>query len=99
MIFSAVVSLCGWSFANVVYYRMKRDGERGFGRFAAFWVGTPTTWITLFVVGRRPRPSFDHEDDESLLAEVRRDRALREGGSVASVPASEEPMPPDPESR
>ena len=79
--FSAVVGAVVWGLANVVYYRMARRGERGFGRFAAFWVGNPTTWITLFWVREEKRPNFEaHGDDTALLAEVRRDRALREAG-------------------
>jgi hypothetical protein len=67
-----------WALANVVYVDLKRKGARGFGRFAAFWVGTPTTWVAFFVVpeGRRPNLS-PPPDDDALLAEIRRDRALR----------------------
>ena len=68
-----------WGLANIVYLDMKRKGIHGFTRFAAFWVGTPTTWITLFAVPEAKQPTFlvDPEDDGMLLAEIRRDRALR----------------------
>ena len=74
-----------WLVANVVYLDMKRKGLRGFSRFAAFWAGTPTTWITLFAVREGTRPAFDappDDDDERLLLEVRRDRARRVGGGL-----------------
>ena len=68
-----------WVVANVVYLDLKRKGVRGFTRFAAFWAGTPTTWITLFAVREGRTPTFEVEgDDAELLLEVRRDRALRD---------------------
>jgi hypothetical protein len=70
-----------WVVANVVYLDLKRKGVRGFTRFAAFWAGTPTTWITLFAVREGRPPTFAVGDDDSdLLLEVRRDRALRGDG-------------------
>jgi hypothetical protein len=68
-----------WTLANVVYYDLKRKGVRGFGRFAAFWVGTPTTWITFFCVREGRYPTFEPppDDEGALLAEIRSDRALR----------------------
>jgi hypothetical protein len=69
-----------WLIANVVYVDMKRKGLRGFTRFAAFWAGTPTTWITLFAVSEGTHPTFEPsagDDDAELLLEVRRDRARR----------------------
>ena len=70
-----------WALANVAYYDLKRKGVRGFGRFAAFWVGTPTTWIALVGVREGRNPTFEPppDDDGSLLAEIRSDRALRAG--------------------
>jgi hypothetical protein len=38
-----VVAAIVWLVANVVYIDLKRKGVRGPTRFAAFWVGTPTT--------------------------------------------------------
>jgi len=75
----ALIGAIVWGLANIVYLDMKRKGIRGFTRFAAFWVGTPTTWITLFAVREAKQPTFlvGPEDDGLLLAEIRRDRALR----------------------
>ncbi len=69
-----------WSVANVVYLDMKRKGLRGFTRFAAFWAGTPTTWITFFAVPEGSTPTFNppEEDEEQRLFDaIRRDRATR----------------------
>lgn len=69
-----------WLVANVVYVDKKRKGLRGFTRFAAFWTGTPTTWIAFFALKDGRQPSFEHssdDDDEDLLDAIRRDRALR----------------------
>jgi len=48
-----------WLIANVVYVDMKRKGLRGFTRFAAFWAGTPTTWITFFAMPEGKHPKFE----------------------------------------
>jgi hypothetical protein len=65
--------------ANLVYFEMKRKGTRGFGRFLAFWFGTPFSWATFFLVeeGQSPEIIPPPDDEASLLAEVRRDRAKR----------------------
>jgi hypothetical protein len=71
-----------WLVANVVYVDLKRRGIRGFTRFAAFWAGTPTTWIALFAVREGEQPNFNPPGDdegEQLLEEIRRDRSLRAG--------------------
>lgn len=75
----ALIGAIVWALANVVYVNLKRKGVRNFGRFAAFWVGTPTTWISYFVLpeGRQPKFSPPPDDDAALLAEIKRDRALR----------------------
>ena len=77
----ALIGAIVWSVANVVYIDLRRKGVHGFTRFAAFWAGTPTTWISLFAVPEGKQPTFHsgEGDDDSLLAEVRRDRALRAG--------------------
>lgn len=75
---NGIVGALLWGLANAVYYDLKRKGIRNFGRFAAFWVGNPTTWITFFAVKEGRQPTFDRpEDEDTLLAEIRRDRALR----------------------
>lgn len=76
----ALVGAIVWALANLVYYDLKRHGVRNFARFAAFWVGNPTTWITFFVVPDGRQPTFEavpDDDDDALLREIRRDRALR----------------------
>jgi len=84
----AMVGAMLWLLANAVYYDLRRKGERNFTRFAAFWVGTPTTWITLFAVRPLSRPTFETTDDESLLfEEVRRDREIRAGPGTPALAA------------
>mgnify|MGYP001497903604 CR=1 FL=1 len=76
-----------WTFANVVYFDLKRKGTHNFGRFAAFWIGNPATWITLFLVKERrvdlvePPP----DDEARLLREIRVDRELRGLGSPREI--------------
>lgn len=81
-----IIGAIVWAIANIVYVDLKRKGIRGFTRFAAFWVGTPTTWVALFAVREERQPTFQtvSDDDEALLLEIRRDRERRErmiGGS------------------
>ena len=73
------VGMLVWIVANVVYVDARRKGTRGFHRFLAFWMGLPVTWVTLMAVreGSQPRIEPPPDDEERLLAEVRRDRALR----------------------
>jgi hypothetical protein len=80
-IVNAIIGAIVWGVANVVYVDLRRKGIHSFTRFAAFWVGTPTTWISLFAVRVRPPETFSVEDDggEHLMAAIRRDRALRPG--------------------
>lgn len=90
----ALVGAIVWALANVVYYDLKRKGVRSFGRFAAFWVGNPTTWITFFVVPEGRHPAFEPppDDEAALLAEIRSDRALRSGDEASEGAGwSEEP--------
>jgi hypothetical protein len=70
-----------WALANAVYVDMRRKGVRGFGRFAAFWVGFPVSflWMALVKEGR-PLPLEPDDDAEELLLEVRRDREARRIG-------------------
>ena len=72
-----------WIVATVAYVSYVRDGERGFKRLAAFWLGFPWTLCCAFIVPRSKRlrePRRDElEDERTLLMEIRRDRALRIG--------------------
>jgi hypothetical protein len=75
----AAVGAIVWTFANVVYLDLRRKGTRNFGRFAAFWVGNPATWITLFLVKERRVEQVEPppDDDDRLLREIHVDRELR----------------------
>lgn len=71
-----------WVAANFAYRSYVRDGERGFKRFAAFWLGFPITLVSSFVVPhaervRAPRRN-ELEEEHRLLLEIRRDRARRD---------------------
>jgi hypothetical protein len=67
--------------ANGVYLDLRRKGDKGFARFVSFWLGLPVTVFSLLLVpeASQPRIKPPPDDDGSLLAEVRRDRALRAG--------------------
>ena len=75
-IVTAVVTLI----ANLVYIDLKRKGVGGFTRFVSFWMGTPWSWVSFFMVPEGSQPKFEPPpDDEALLfREVRHDRLLRE---------------------
>ena len=64
-----VVAAIVWAVANGVYYDKKRRGEQGFGRFVAFWVGNPATWITFFAVREGRTPTFEPQVDDAVLFE------------------------------
>lgn len=86
MLIAAIV----WVVANVVYLDLKRKGIHGFTRFAAFWAGTPTTWITLFAVPDGKVPTFEPAEDldeVSLLEAIRDDRRQRGLEPVEQNPA------------
>ena len=74
--------------ANVAYVSCVRNGEQGFRRFAAFFVGFPYTLVSYFVIKptrRLAEPETDAryarqlelEEERDLLLEIRRDRARR----------------------
>jgi hypothetical protein len=87
-----LVAAIVWGVANVAYLDLKRKGMRGFTRFAAFWAGTPTTWVIFLAVRDGKQSTFYpplHDDGEALLAEIRRGRESRglntgEGGPSLS---------------
>ena len=70
-----------WLMANVAYGSYVRDGERGFKRFAAFWLGFPLTIFFADVIPRTRRITKskrdEFEEERELLMEIRRDRARR----------------------
>ena len=74
----AVIGGIVWGLANVVYIDLKRKGIKSFARFVAFWLGTPTSWVSFLLVPEGRQLRFDAQDDEqALLTEIRRDRARR----------------------
>lgn len=89
----SVIGALVWTIANVVYVDMKRKGAHGFGRICAFWMGLPATVVWLFAVpeGRIPALRPPPDDEEALLAEIRRDRWLRSRGDrdPAEAPSDE----------
>ena len=80
LILEATITAVVWAVSNLVYLDLRRKGIRGFSRFFAFWLGTPTTWVSLFMVPEGSQPGFEPppDDEALLLREVRRDRLLRE---------------------
>jgi hypothetical protein len=67
--------------ANVLYIDLKRKGKPGFSRFILFWMGTPLTWLWFFIIKEGSAPAIEEAPDDAavILAEIRRDRALRAG--------------------
>ena len=74
--------------ANVAYVSYVRNGEQGFRRFAAFYVGFPYTLVSYFVIKPQRRLAESETDaryalqleleaERDLLLEIRRDRARR----------------------
>jgi hypothetical protein len=85
-VLEAAVGSVVWILANVMYRAYVRDGETGFKRFAAFWLGFPYTILSNFVVPRPRSPrdrslpgneAEDAEEERDLLREIREDRLLR----------------------
>lgn len=83
-----LAGLVVWLTANLVYLRARRTGIRGFQRVLAFWMGLPGTLLPMFLVkeGSQPRIAPPPDDEDGLLAEVRRDRWLRAGGKPGGPP-------------
>ena len=71
-----------WVAANFAYWSHVRDRERGFKRFAAFWLGFPITFVSMFTAPRAKRVqesrSSELEEEHRLLLEIRHDRARRD---------------------
>ena len=70
-----------WLAANGLYIDFRRKGRRGWARIFFFWMGIPATWLWLFLIREGKEPSLPPpaDDFDGLLAEVRRDKALRVG--------------------
>ena len=76
-----LVGLIIWILGNYFYYEYRREGERsGLKRFVTFWMGFPLTVVSLLVVplGKAPLLKAPPSEGDSLLEEIRRDRALRD---------------------
>jgi hypothetical protein len=64
----------------MMYASYRGSGKFGFGRLLAFWTGFPLTLLVALVIpARTPRPARRQlaDDEDELLAEIRRDRARR----------------------
>jgi hypothetical protein len=74
-----------WLAANGLYIDMRRKGRHGLARIIFFWMGTPATWLWLFLVpeGKKPALPPPADDFDHLLEEIRRDRALSAGDASA----------------
>lgn len=85
-LFRAGVGVLVSGVANLVYFDLKRRGRQGWTRIVAFWVGTPFTWISLILLPEGSQPSLEPPEDneEALLEEIRRDRAVRGDSSDSS---------------
>jgi hypothetical protein len=86
---SLVEELAGlvvWLVANWAFLGARRTGTRGLRRFLAFWMGLPGTLFTLLLVqeGSQPRLAPPPDDEDALLAEVRRSRGLPAGDGGAA---------------
>jgi hypothetical protein len=76
-----LVGLVVWLLAVAVYVDARRKGLRGFRRLVSFWMGFPATWLSFLVVseGSQPLLAPPPDDEDALLEEIRRDRALEPG--------------------
>ena len=53
--FNGLLGVFVWVAANFAYYSYVRNGERGFKRLAAFWLGFPITLVSTFVAPQAER--------------------------------------------
>ena len=63
--------------ASLMYASYRSSGKFGFGRLLSFWTGFPVTLCIAMVVPARPPRRELADDEDELLAEIRRDRAQR----------------------
>ena len=84
--FEELVGALVWLAANGLYIDMRRKGRKGWARFFLFWMGMPATWLWFFLVpeGKKPALPPPTDDFDSVLAEIRRDKALRSGDEGAA---------------
>ncbi len=67
-----------WIMANVMYVQYRRDGLRGFRRFAAFWLGFPITLFSALAMSKvlgisEPPPERRRQRRRQRLKEARED--------------------------
>lgn len=76
-----IIGLFVWLVANAVYLGSVRTGRKGIRRFVAFWMGLPGTLVTLVVVkeGSQPDLAPPPDDEDALLEDIRRSRAIQAG--------------------
>lgn len=63
--------------ASMMYASYRSSGRYGFGRLLSFWTGFPVTLCIALVIPARPARRELADDEDELLAEIRRDRARR----------------------
>jgi hypothetical protein len=85
-----------WMAANGLYIDMKRKGRKGWARFFFFWMGIPATWLWLFFIRESKKPLLPPptDDFDGILAEIKRDKALKardEVGDELSIPPGPSP--------
>ncbi len=88
MVFEGLAGSLVWLLANGLYIDMKRKGRGGFGRIVLFFMGLPATWLWLVLIreGKHRELPEPPDDTAALLAEIRRDRALRRGDAEGEMP-------------
>jgi len=81
-----IAGLVVWLVANAVYLDSVRRGRRGFKRFLAFWMGLPATFLCKLLVTEGSQPDLQPppDDEDALLEDVRRSRALEPGERTES---------------
>ena len=75
--------------ANLMYASYRSSGKFGFGRLLAFWTGFPMTLCIAMVIPARAARRELADDEDELLAEIRRDRAQRLIAERASPEAAD----------
>ncbi len=63
--------------ATMMYASYRNSGKFGFGRLLSFCAGFPLTLCVAMVIPARPARLEVPDDENELLAEIRRDRAQR----------------------
>lgn len=93
--FEGIIGGIIWALANLLYVDLKRKGRPGLSRIILFWMGTPLTWLWLFLIKDGSAPALEEapDDAQAILADIRRARRL-EAGSPTHQPPNKE-APPD----